>query len=65
MKNKIIAGVIAILFIPVMTAVCWVLLHSLLVDIVFALAAIVFATVCIYKSAIILLDEHSEKHKQP
>ena len=59
MKNKIIAGVIAILFLPALIAVCWAVEQFLLVGIV--LMSLI--TVLAYKISKLLLDECSENEK--
>lgn len=65
MKNKIIAGVIAVLFIPMLTFLCWATEQLLLVRVVLIIAMIVCTIVAIYKFSKLLLDEYSEKRKRP
>ena len=62
MKNKIIAGVIAILFLPVVLAMRWAVGQFLLVRIVLGIILIGLVTVLVYKFSKLLLDEYSKKH---
>lgn len=63
MKNKIIAGVIAILFLPALIAVCWAVEQFLLVGIVLGIVLMSLITVLAYKIYKLLLDECSENEK--
>lgn len=62
MKNKIIAGVIAILFLPAYFAMCWAVGQFLLFRIVLGIILIGLVTVLVYKFSKLLLDEYSKKH---
>ena len=62
MKNKIIAGVIAILFLPVALAMRWAVGQFLLVRIVLGITLIGLVTVLVYKFSKLLLDEYSKIH---
>lgn len=64
MKNKIIAGIIAILFLPAVSAMRWAVEQFLSVRIVFGIALIVLIIVLVYKLSKLLLDECSEKCKR-
>lgn len=64
MKNKIIAGVIAILFLPAVSAMRWAVEQFLLVRIVFGIALISLTIVFVYMLSKLLLDECSEKRKR-
>lgn len=65
MKNKIIAGVIAVLFLPMLIFLCWAIKQFLLVRVVLIIAMTVCTIVVIYKFSKLLLDEYSEKRKRP
>lgn len=62
MKNKIIAGVIAILFLPAVFAMRWAVGQFLLFRIVLGIILIGLVTVLVYKFSKLLLDEHAKKH---
>ena len=62
MKNKIIAGVIAILFLPAVFVMRWAVGQFLLVRIVSGITIMVFITVLVYKFSKLLLDEHSKNN---
>lgn len=64
MKNKIIAGVIAILFIPALIAIGWAIEQFLLARIVLGIVLISLTIVFVYKLSKLLLDECSEKRKR-
>lgn len=64
MKNKIIAGVIATLFLPAIFAIRWSVEQFLLAKIVFGFILIVLIIVLMYKFSKLLLDEWSEKCKK-
>lgn len=64
MKNKIIAGVIAILFLPALIAVGWAVEQFLSVRIVLGIVLISLTIVFVYKLSKLLLDECSEKGKR-
>lgn len=64
MKNKIIAGVIATLFLPTLFAIRWSVEQFLLDRFVFGIVLIVLIIVLMYKFSKLLLDEWSEKRKR-
>lgn len=59
MKNKIIASVIAALFLPMLIFIHWAIVYFLSVRIVLAIAMTVSIIVVTYKLSKLLLDEHS------
>ena len=64
MKNKIIAGVIAILFLPALIAIHLVFEQFLLARIVLVIVLMSLIIVLAYKLSKLLLDECSEKRKR-
>lgn len=62
MKNKFIAGVIAILFLPAVFVMRWAVGQFLLVRIVFGIILIGLIVVLVYKLTKLLLDEHSKNN---
>ena len=64
MKNKIIAGVIATLFLPTLFAIRLSVEQFLLARFVFGIVLIVLIIVLMYKFSKLLLDEWSEKRKR-
>jgi hypothetical protein len=65
MKNKIIASVIAALFLPMLISLHWAVTRFLSVRIVLSIAMMVAIIVVTYKLSKLLLDEYSEKRKRP
>lgn len=65
MKNKIIASVIAALFLLMLIFIHWAIVYFLSVRIVLAIAMTVSIIVVTYKLSKLLLDEHSKKYKGP
>lgn len=65
MKNKIIAGVIAVLFLPIVISLHWAVNQFLSVRVVLAIAMVVGIIVVTYQLSKLLLDEYSEKRKRP
>lgn len=65
MKNKIIASVIAALFLPMLIFLHWAVTRFMSVRIVLSIAMMVAIIVVIYKLSKLLLDEYSEKRKRP
>lgn len=65
MKNKIIAGVIAALFLPMLISLHWAVDQFLSVRVVLVIAMVVGIIILIYKFSKLLLDEYSEKRKRP
>lgn len=65
MKNKIIAGVIAALFLPMLISLYWAVTRFMSVRIVLSIAMMVAIIVATYKLSKLLLDEYSEKRKRP
>lgn len=63
MKNKIIASVIASLFLPMLISLHWAVTRFLSVRIVLSIAMMVAIIVVIYKLSKLLLDEYSESVK--
>lgn len=61
MKNKIIASVIAALFLLMLIFIHWAIVYFLSVRIVLAIAMTVSIIVVTYKLSKLLLDEHSKK----
>lgn len=65
MKNKIIASVIAALFLPMLISLYWAVTRFMLVRIVLSIAMMVAIIVVTHKLSKLLLDEYSEKRKRP
>lgn len=65
MKNKIIASVIAALFLPMLISLHWAVDQFLSVRVVLVIAMVVGIIILIYKFPKLLLDEYSEKRKRP
>lgn len=65
MKNKIIASVIAALFLPMLISLYWAVTQFMSVRIVLSIAMMVAIIVVTYKLSKLLLDEYSEKRKRP
>ena len=65
MKNKIIASVIAALFLPMLISLYWAVDQFLSVRVVLVIAMMVGIIILIYKFSKLLLDEHSKKCKRP
>lgn len=65
MKNKIIAGIIAALFLPIVISLHWAVNQFLSVRVVLAIAIMVGIIILTYKLSKLLLDEYSEKRKRP
>lgn len=65
MKNKIIAGIIAALFLPIVISLYWAVNQFLSVRVVLAIAMVVGTIILTYKFSKLLLDEYSEKRKRP
>nr|DAY47532.1 MAG TPA: hypothetical protein [Caudoviricetes sp.] len=65
MKNKIIASVIAALFLPMLISLYWAVTRFMSVRIVLSIAMMVAIIVVTYKFSKLLLDEYSEKRKRP
>lgn len=62
MKNKIIAGVIAILFLPAVLAMRWAIEQFLLVRIVLGIVLMLIVIIMVYKFSKLVLDEHSKNN---